>query len=484
MKKIVCALLSTVLVLTGFVTSNAQSSEEVALQDVNSLEKISNEDVNQVLNQNRAFDSNLPYEIQIGSKNVKQKINMSAAYTNRELEFSPKMMKMNASPMQLQQQNENTSPGNSIYVAPNTGITGNILDISEVRWYITQLDEKSKLTTDLKFESSLDLDIYVYKFDQNTSSISLVNGSTNETGIEEKTDDIFEPGIYFIAIASKNGTGNFALSLYNSTLDLGYEINDTMDVATKISNEINLEAIIDNPKDIDIYKLELSDIEYSKIELISPASEKYSLLYYDGKAFYNMDNRLHNYNVGTHYFLVVSESGGYSQTKPYQLKRSVEAKGAFGLFDSPNQKYRVTIRQRDNKICINNVPIDFSYEYNTSYSNTGGKNFYVTTMKISEKEDMIIDRKNIEFGSFTTNWNGSKSHPCALRVTVSGIRGYMYRNSGGAYNDGNGSFINEHFDFAVLIIDPDTSRVIDIQMPNWYYMYGNQSCNFSPYSKF
>lgn len=131
--------------------------------------------------------------------------------------------------------------------------------------------------------------------------------------------------------------------------------------------------------------------------------------------------------------------------------------------------------------CINNRAIDYSYEYKNSYSNTGGKNFYVITVKAPEKSDLAVT--GIEIGGYSTTWGGARSHPHALRVQVTNISAYIYRNSGGEYISEFGLFVNENFNDAILIIDPDTATVIDMQMPNWYYAFGYRTNDFRSYQR-
>lgn len=368
---------------------------------------------------------------------------------------------------------ENTSPSDAIYIAPNTGVNGNIVVDTEIRWYITQLTEKSKVSQIMTLSETQNFDLFLFKYNQEEGKLDIVTGSVLGKGQQEAFDVVLEAGIYFIGIESKEGTGTFTLYNFVSTLDVDYEVNDTVDNSTVIDQNFNttINGVLDNPTDKDYYKVEVSNKKVLNVKLISP-DNKYTVLYYDGNDYYNIPETC-TLEAGTHYFLVYAENSDFSATEPYKLEMNLIHNSKRELLATTNDKSVKLEKSFNGKdYYINGNKIDFSYNFQKRYSNKYGH--YSTTMKISKRTNSEL--LGAKFVNYTTNWEGANSKQKVLRAVLNDVSVYIWRNSGGAYE---GPIMNDHFDAAEVIIDPDTGKIIDIVKPNFFYLYGNREYNYS-----
>lgn len=367
---------------------------------------------------------------------------------------------------------DNTDLSNALYLAPNSGVKGNIGQVGEIRWYITQLTEKSKVSQIMTLSETQNFDLFLFKYNQEEGKLDLVTGSVLGKGQQEFVNIVLESGIYFIGIESKEGTGEFTLYNFVSTLDVDYEINDTPENAAVIDQGFNttINAVLDNPVDKDYYKVDVSNKKVLDVKFTSP-DNKYTVLYYDGNKYYSIPETL-TLQAGTHYFLVYAKNGDFSATEPYKLE--------LNLIHNSNRVLLATTKDKSIKLeksfngkdyYIDGKKIDFSYNFEKRYSNRYGH--YSTTMKISKRANSeLLDPK---FVNYTTNWEGATSKNKVLRAVLNDVSVYIWRNSGGSYA---GPTMSEHFDAAEVIIDPDTGKILDIVKPNFFYIFGNREGNY------
>lgn len=381
--------------------------------------------------------------------------------------------------------NENTDPNHALYIAPNTGVNGVIAKENEIRWYITQLNDKSKVKWYMTLSETQNLDIFLFKFNEEENKLDFINSSGLAIGKNEALDNILEAGIYFISVEAKKGVGNFTLYNFTSTLDVNNEFNDTIDNATEISQArvVNVSGIIDNPFDIDIYKFNVEHEETSKIEFTSPEGTNYSLLYFDGQETHQVGEYM-TFPVGTNYLIVASTNGDFSQTKSYSLKKTIinDTIHSKLLAISPDHKYLVTYRPNENKYYVNDTQMDFSYLYTHSFSDGHSGTHSTTRMSVDERSDTYVhidsdEGYDVRFGSYTTTFPNNRSINNCIKLTVNKISGYMYRSSSGLHS---GPQANYHFSYATLIIDANTGKVYDLLEPNYFYENSNHHSTFNP----
>lgn len=473
------------LIFTGSISVNAESFNKIGMSK-NEFE---------TRNLNKTFLSTTNKEIDIEKiKNITLKNNysiddlnlietktsdlfLSEVQNNESLTTS-----FLGSTSEANTETENTTPGNSSYFAFNGVVNGNISAESEIRWYITQLNEKSKATVFLQLSDSesQNFDLYLFRFNQEQEKLDFVTGSANELGKNEIIDSVLEKGIYLIAIESKKGTGDFTVFPFSSTLDVEYEINDSVENATPLTqkNNMSIQAVIDNPFDFDIYKFEVTEKEISKVELISPAGKNYMLLYYDGNTV-NAAQDLMEFNIGTHYLIVKSSSGDYSQTAPYTLKKSIRVLGDENeIAASRNRRYILSYKKSTGNYYINNRVINFAYNYKHDFSDSKSGTHSKTRMSIAETNQTYVRiGSNIAFGSYRTSFPSTRSISNCIKLTVSGINGRMYRSSSGLHS---GPQADYNFTTATIIIDPSTGKVYDLKSPNYFYGNTNHKSTFTP----
>lgn len=190
--------------------------------------------------------------------------------------------------LDLNEAEDNTNPNNAVEIL-NGEKKGNSLITDEFRWYYFSIEELSKLTIYLEMDDTIDADLYLLQLNTDSGELSIIGNSLSEgTGVDEAIAGKIATGIYFIAVNGYEGSGDFSLGFYTSTVDLEYEFNDTPSTATEVSGvfDINgLNGVIDSPYDVDFYKLTLSEASAVRFE-IKYTSDKYAIYYYSGNAMY------------------------------------------------------------------------------------------------------------------------------------------------------------------------------------------------------
>lgn len=154
----------------------------------------------------------------------------------------------------------NTSLDKSAYASLNTMTYGQIKAEGEQRWYLTKVDKGQKLTAFLgyKAESAIDLNLYLFKYNESDGSISQVAYSAlngKSTTSNEQLSYISDGGYYFMCVNSAGGfdvNNKYQLILISSNKYDSSEPDDSI-TQRKILSGIptTISQTIDNAFDVD-----------------------------------------------------------------------------------------------------------------------------------------------------------------------------------------------------------------------------------------
>ena len=218
----------------------------------------------------------------------------------------------------------NTDPNYAITVSNDTAVQGTIEVANEMRWYTFRLDKKSTVTLLLNSVEELDADIYLFTLNQESYELEMIGGSAAEgKGVSEYFRHVMEPGIYYFAVAGYESIGGYAFGYYESSIDVGYEINDGMDIATEIKFDENITGVIDGPSDTDWYKITVN--KRTIFKYANSMSDEFVFKYVgtdsaNGSCYKLMEYKnLYYIKPGTYYFAVYSPTHSYSATKTYTI---------------------------------------------------------------------------------------------------------------------------------------------------------------------
>ncbi|MCG8539150.1 MAG: hypothetical protein MJA82_04330 [Clostridia bacterium] len=223
----------------------------------------------------------------------------------------------------------NTDPNNAYVIPPDFTVRDTFTASEEQRWYAMEITEASKLSTILLNDTTLDSDLYVYKLNETTMILEPFSSSTYAgLGVDDFTNDVADAGIYYFVIYSYSGSGIFNFTVYTSTYDVNYEVNDTVDTAA-VSEMVldnfgiqtaSVEAVIDNPTDYDYFAIDLPNDGLYQVFLISPDGKEYQSLWSgDGQNIYTVSNGIYTFSKGVNYFGVRSLDGSYSSIDSYNF---------------------------------------------------------------------------------------------------------------------------------------------------------------------
>ncbi len=397
----------------------------------------------------------------------------------------------------------NTEPNNAYLVENEDVFQGSILTSNEMRWYGFTLDEKSKVSILLQMVSNLDADLYMFQLDTSTYSLELIGGSANAgNGVQEWYNDVLEAGIYYFAVSGYSGVGDFAFAFYNSTIDVNYEVNDSTDTATPIAFNTNITGVIDSPYDTDIYKFTITKPMVIRYSITGANGYEYGFSQGVGSTAYTIQGNLTKFLPGTHYFLVRSLNGTYSSEQSYTINFNKIAdlandSSANYLAISEGAKIVFQTDAYGSNCYVNGNPIDLSYSYYKNASNSAGSQVYNITMtqnsdifakiyesqyaEYPEMQQVIPDTVYYHYGS-KSNMPIQNKH--LLELSVSSPSNFYNINCSrsGAYR-ANNLYLNVNY--ATVLIDPDTGKLVDISFFNYFYDYavGSNSMLFTrPYS--
>lgn len=157
----------------------------------------------------------------------------------------------------------NTSADNALLVTVNSMQYDLIAKEKQQRWYFLWSDA-GKLTVDLTtpYSTGVDYDAYIYKYDDEEGSITLINGSENEDTADEHFAMMVDAGVYFIMVNGYSGydaVNSFQLGIgYSDTYDAA-EIDDTYAAATTATVPFSITGTIDNAYDHDYVKITVTE---------------------------------------------------------------------------------------------------------------------------------------------------------------------------------------------------------------------------------
>ena len=386
---------------------------------------------------------------------------------------------------------QNTDPDHAYLLTNNSVYQSAIETEGEWRWYGVILNETSTLTMYMQMTETLDADIYIFSFDQQTGEFELVGGSVNEgCGVSEKAKYVFDSGIYFFVIAGYEGTGNYGLAYYQSTYDANYEVNDSMETATTVPLNTAISGIIDSEIDCDFYCITIDE----------PIALRYSIDSYDcydllfaaatgeGAALYSPDKNSDMVKAmpGTYYFVVLSHDGYHSDTSTYTIRFDKVADAVSSNNVSVVgycQEAGIVLEANSNgsECYINGNPIDISYSYYHTSSNDYGSQLYDIAVVPNRMvyawfgDDQY--RPDVVYYSYSTKPAMKVSARPALMLTfISESDFYRVHCRCTGYYSSNNYW--QDYNWVTAIIDPETGKLIDIYRFNYYYDYAPVGTNY------
>ncbi len=429
---------------------------------------------------------------------------MERKYSGSKVKISS--LKGKSSPIKsalAETETDNTDPNNAYLVENEDVFRGSILASDEMRWYGFTLNEKSTVSILLQMVSELDADLYMFQLDTSTYNLGLIGGSANAgNGVQEWYNDVLEAGTYYFAVSGYSGVGDFAFAFYNSTTDVDYEVNSSTDTATPIALNTNITGVIDSPYDTDIYKFTITKPMVIKYSITGANGYEYGFPQGVGSTAYSIEGNLAKFLPGTHYFVVRSLNGVYSSEQPYTInynKIADLANDSSATYLAISEGAKIVFQTDPNglKNYVNGNPIDLSYSYYSNASNSAGSQVYNITMtqksdifaKIYESQYMEYPEMQQVIPDTVYYLHGSKSNmpiqnKNLLELSVSSPSSFYNINClcSGAYRDNN-LYLN--LNYATVLIDPDTGKLVDISYFNYFYDYamGSNSMSFTrPYS--
>ncbi|WP_196596000.1 PPC domain-containing protein [Pectinatus frisingensis] len=149
----------------------------------------------------------------------------------------------------------NSTPNGAYVINFGTLYTDSISAKGDQRWYAFQLTAEKKLTVYMSpvADTAVDNDLYLYKFDQTNSSVTVVAQSRNKAGMYELLSYVAAAGIYFISVNSYacNTTNNFQIMAFTSDTWDEAEGDDSMTTAKEMPVNSEIIGTLDNSIDHD-----------------------------------------------------------------------------------------------------------------------------------------------------------------------------------------------------------------------------------------
>lgn len=379
---------------------------------------------------------------------------------------------------------DNTDPNYAYIITNGSVIQGTIENANEFRWYAFVLNVTSKYSIWLQMVSTLDADLYIFEYDSTTGQLGLIGGSaTDGAGVAEFSTDVLTAGIYFVAVSGYESTGNFAFAYCESTADVEYEVNDTLSSATTISLSTDITGVIDNPYDFDFYKFTLTAPTIVRYSISS--TDDYVLAYAGstGSAPTIIDGTLIKMPAGTYTFAVYSPTGSYSTSSTYTInfnKIGEYADESVVPLRAISEPAGIVFQTNlSGTICyVNGHPIDISYQYDYSNSNSGGSESYHISLNNMEGVRCQIWREEGQFPSVDYYLTSTRPAKIVESKPVLKLMFYTADTSVHFYNInciGTGAYRDNtcvwNPPYVIVDIDPDDGKLIDICEPNFFYDY-------------
>ncbi len=373
----------------------------------------------------------------------------------------------------------NTNPSYAYVVTNDTVTQGAIETDHEMRWYAFTLSEKSKVTILLQMVDTLDADLYLFAYNEETYELELIGGSAVEgAGTTEYFNSVMETGIYFFAVSGYEGTGAFAFAYYQSSTDVQNEINDTTSEATEITFNSDIVGVIDNPNDRDFYKFTVTKPTVVQYSIIS--SNGYSLLYaggtYYGVYLISADNNTYKFMPGTYYFAAMSENGAYSASSTYTVNfRKVGEMSSdssitlVGVCEPARIVYETNSSRTVNY--INGNPIDISYSCYETYAFAEGFQSYDISIDANAGARVSFSQAYAPaavYYNYSTRPAMNVSGRPALMLTYISEKPFykIHCSTTGAFSENN---FWDDLGVVTVLIDPETGKLIDITEFNYFY---------------
>lgn len=394
----------------------------------------------------------------------------------------------------------NIDPSNAYFVEHNMYDQNTLNTSGESRWYYLTLNECSKVTILLDLEETLDADIYMYSLNPDSYELDYLAECTDGgLGILEYYNSVMDSGTYYFEIYNYEGAGEYTFDYYQSSIDATLEINDSLETAHPITCDSSTIGVIDNPDDFDYYTLTITQ----------PTLVKYSISSNDGYTLactdYSIDTTApieyilssntsaYKLNPGIYYFAVYSEDCLYSATSPYTI--TFTKVGSFSgdsaithteICEDANIIYETDATGTINY--INGNPIDISYSFVETISNSAGYQSY----------DISIDATAGASAYTTSPYNPVAvyyfdSTRAAMYIDHTPALMLTYHSTSNFYKVhciGTGAYSTNtywhDYNEATVLIDPATGKLIDIVDFNYYYDFapiGSNSITFTtPYT--
>ncbi|WP_294351314.1 pre-peptidase C-terminal domain-containing protein [uncultured Clostridium sp.] len=313
---------------------------------------------------------------------------------------------------------ENTSKFNVIGMNVNTYLYGQIKEEDEERWYLTSAP-KGKLTVYLQHASgnnSMDLNLYLYKYDPNTSSMSKVASSVYKGNSPEQLSFVVpETGYYFMKVTSYsdfNANNQFALVVLSSPKYDDNEADDNMntkDLKNYMPTSIN--KTLDNVYDVDWLEFNIPTEQNIYCNFTyKDTNAAYKMAVYDSSfkclGTLNQNNYFSAKLVGNFYLKVWTDKGSNADT-PYNIN----------FLDLDNLKNAPSISENSNFVSGNltytkptqwykydiTSPKDISFALNAVDTNSKcAVDFYDSNYNLicTAKDKQFSSRENFPVGTY------------------------------------------------------------------------------------
>ncbi|TCS82061.1 PPC domain-containing protein [Pectinatus cerevisiiphilus] len=224
----------------------------------------------------------------------------------------------------------NSTPNGAYAINFNTLYTDSITAKGDQRWYAFQLPAEKKLTLYMApvADTTVDNDLFLYKFDQTNGSVTVVAQSRNKAGMYELLSYVAPAGIYFISVNSYACTAanNFQIMARTSDTWDEAEGDDSMSMAKEMPINSEIIGTLDNSLDQDCrlwlvketgnYQLQLTvpsiDLKY-QVQILSSSQNLITTL------DQNKTTNFPNVAPGGYYLKIVSIDGKVDPTVKYNF---------------------------------------------------------------------------------------------------------------------------------------------------------------------
>lgn len=408
----------------------------------------------------------------------------------------------------------NSTPNGAYVINFGTLYTDSISAKGDQRWYAFQLTAEKKLTVYMSpvADTAVDNDLYLYKFDQTNSSVTVVAQSRNKAGMYELLSYVAAAGIYFISVNSYacNTTNNFQIMAFTSDTWDEAEGDDSMTTAKEMPVNSEIIGTLDNSIDHDCriwlvkekgtYQLQLSvpstTLKY-QVQIFSSSQDLITSMEQNARVTFP------NVAPGSYYLKIVSVDGKIDPAIKYNfsmilLPPNIINTNAYKATISPSGKQLIEVLApgaveglKRNVLFIDRKEfdptlIDFSTGRPSFPGYQCGGLSGTTSFIFDENSD---PKRQIILGSYTSdliNVNNAIIFTVANCLYFWQLRQHVYNNPPASYGppthvysggtDQNGVHYNtyvwrrERINILIqFILDIDKMKVVDMYNPNFFY---------------